>query len=74
MLGGELQRAVRNSVVMGESAGVSEGVEEGLPLECAGRCCQVNATLSLSVCIYLFVVFFVQQQLKHCLVYLNVAL
>lgn len=35
MLGGKLQRAVRNSVVMGESAGVSEGVEEGLPLECA---------------------------------------
>lgn len=35
--------AGRNFDVTAESGGVSEGMQ-GLPLECAVRCCQVNAT------------------------------
>lgn len=42
-------RAARNSDVMGETGGVSEGVE-GLPLECAVCFCQVNAIQA--PCIY----------------------
>lgn len=38
--------AGRNSDVTGESGGVAEGAE-GLPLECAARCCQVDATQAL---------------------------
>lgn len=39
-------RAGRNFDVTAESGGVSEGVQ-GLPLECAVRYCQVNATPAL---------------------------
>ena len=53
--------AGRNSDVTGESRGVSEGVE-GLPLECAVRYCQVNATQPLSLNISVVIRFFLVQQ------------
>lgn len=66
-------RAGRNFDVTGESGGVSEGVE-GLPLECAVRCCQVNATQTRSLCIYLPRVQHINRNNKVALVCFIVAL
>lgn len=48
-------RAGNKSDVMGESGGVSEGVA-GLPLQCARLYCQVSATQTLSLSVFIYII------------------